>query len=155
MPKEKFLDLIVSWMDETFESSLELLDDSTADNLITSLSLLVLKERSKKKLGVAADLDFTELNELLYWSTSKKSIDFFSQNQNAFLYVFFFLLECRQMVKDSSQSMWCMNATQKDEALILFCQMHEMYNEFITFAPKECQKTINNEVNQTLKDICI
>lgn len=53
-------------MDETFESSLELLDDSTADNLITSLSLLVLKERSKKKLGVAADLDFTELNELLY-----------------------------------------------------------------------------------------
>lgn len=155
MKKEKFDDFLLSMMDELFVDHLDALDENTVESLMTSLSTIVLKERYKKKEDIVKDLDFTELNELLSNTTSKRTMLYFSKKENAFLYIYFFLLECKQLVAKPSDSCWCKNSTQVDEALVLFYQMHELYNEVIPFAPTECQAAINNAVNKYLKDIVL
>ena len=93
MSKELFEDHLLTFIDETFKNLIDLLDEDTIHLLIQSMSLLVLKDRHKKKDKVMEGLDFSELNELLDKPNTRKTVLFFSQKQNALLYVFFFLME--------------------------------------------------------------
>lgn len=104
MKKEKFDDYLLSLMDELFINHLDAIDEDTVEKLMNSLSTMILKERYKKKEDIVNGLDFTDLNDLLCNTTSKKTMLYFSKKENAFLYIYFFLLECKQLVERPSDS---------------------------------------------------
>lgn len=104
MKKEKFEDLLINFMDELFAEHLENIDEETIEKLMASLSVLILKDRHKKKEDIISELDFTEWNDLVDSPNAKKSVLYFSKKENAFLYTFFFMLECKQLVEKSSES---------------------------------------------------
>lgn len=160
MSKASFNELIITFMDRYFENRLDLLDEQQIDKIIQSLSLILLKDRYcyfKNKNWVqdkiTADLDFDELSNLAYNPNYEKTLRFISQEGNAVLYWLFFLLESQRLALKSSEAFCYKEASQLEETKVLFFQMHELYNESIAFAPKQLQKTINDEVNQYLKEI--
>lgn len=155
MSAQTFQEILISFMDELFGEYLEFVEEETIEQIIKALSILLLKERYKKKEAITEGLDFSEWNDLTLVPNSKKTIHFFSRKENAFLYAFYFMMECEQLVVEPKDAWCCRNSTQIEEALMWFYQMHELYNLAIPFAPVGCQQTVNGEVNQYLKDIVL
>jgi hypothetical protein len=160
MSKALFNELVITFMDRYFEDRLDLLNEEQVDKIIQSLSLILLKDRysyfKNKNWAqdkIIEDLDFEELWNLAYNPNYEKTLKFLSQEGNAVLYAFFFLVEWQQLALNSSEAFCYKEASQLEETKVLFFQMHELYNESIVFAPKQLQKSINDEVNIYLKEI--
>jgi hypothetical protein len=74
-------------MDATFPELLENVDEDTAEMIMKTLSVFILKGKHNKNDEVTDDLDFEEWSDLVNLPSTSKTITFFSRPENAFLYV--------------------------------------------------------------------
>jgi hypothetical protein len=93
MTSQAFQEVLVSFMDELFGEYLEFVEEEAIEQIIKTLSIMLLKERHKKNEAVTEGLDFSEWNDLTLTPNSKKTTHFFSRKENAFLYAFYFMME--------------------------------------------------------------
>lgn len=148
-----FYDQLIDYMDATFPDLLESVDEDTAELIMKTLSVFILKGKHNKNDEVTEDLDFDEWSDLIQLPSTSKTIHFFSRPENAFLYVWFFLKECKALAFAPNESSWCDRRVHKEEKIAIFYQMHELYNELIVFVQVSLQESINNQFNEYLKHI--
>lgn len=82
-----FYDQLIDYMDATFPDLLESVDEDTAELIMKTLSVFILKGKHNKNDEVTEDLDFDEWSDLIQLPSTSKTIHFFSRPENAFLYV--------------------------------------------------------------------
>lgn len=122
---------------------------------MTSLSILIFKDRKNKKDPASEGLDFDEWSKIESSPSASKTTLFFVKPENALLYSFFFMMECKELVMNQNESFIKKNCSNRDECLAFFYQMHELYNEVINFVPVGCQTAVNEIVSQTLRHIVL